>query len=248
MVGDDGHRSVRCKAIAQRRKRTLEDTEFVVDRDAERLEKRREPGRSAAWTQHGANRADQVIADAEWTVLAATDNLARESSRPRLVGVFAKDPDELVFVAFVEQSRRIDFRLGTHAHIQWCTGPEREATFFFVDLVRRDTEIEKNPVPRFSVEVRVFVDLGEVGANGTEGTVAPIWLERARRGFEGGGILIDACDAGTPVKERERVPASSERAVQNVPSVAEQLGDLASENRRVKGWVSSCLGHRTAST
>ena len=40
---------------------------------------------------------------------------------------------------------------------------------------------------------------------------------------------------GPPLsQERERVPASSERTIQNVPSVAEQLGDLAGENRRVK--------------
>jgi hypothetical protein len=32
--------------------------------------------------------------------------------------------------------------------------------------------------------------------------------------------------------------ASSKCAVQNVPSVAEQLGDLAGEYRRVKGWKS----------
>ena len=32
--------------------------------------------------------------------------------------------------------------------------------------------------------------------------------------------------------------ASSKCAVQDVPSVAEQLGDLAGENRRVKGWES----------
>jgi len=43
------------------------------------------------------------------------------------------------------------------------------------------------------------------------------------------------------------MPASSERTVQNVPSVAEQLGDLAGENRRVKGWESGRLGHRTRS-
>jgi hypothetical protein len=40
------------------------------------------------------------------------------------------------------------------------------------------------------------------------------------------------------LEEGESVSASSERAVQDVPSVAEQLGDLAGENRRVKGWES----------
>jgi hypothetical protein len=40
------------------------------------------------------------------------------------------------------------------------------------------------------------------------------------------------------LEEGEGVPASSERTVQDVPSVAEQLGDLAGENRLVKGWDS----------
>jgi hypothetical protein len=58
----------------------------------------------------------------------------------------------------------------------------------------------------------------------------------ACRGFDSRGILIDAGDAGALLEEGESVTASSERAVQDVPSVAEQLGDLAGENRRVKGW------------
>ena len=60
----------------------------------------------------------------------------------------------------------------------------------------------------------------------------------SRRGVDRGGILIDTGDVNTSLEEGESVSASSERAVQNVPSVAEQLGDLVCENWRVKGWKS----------
>jgi hypothetical protein len=63
-------------------------------------------------------------------------------------------------------------------------------------------------------------------------------FESSRRGVDRGGILIDTGDVSTSLEEGESVPASSERAVQNVPSVAEQLGDLVCENWRVKGWKS----------
>ena len=63
-------------------------------------------------------------------------------------------------------------------------------------------------------------------------------------GVDSGGILIDAGDVSATLEEGESMSASSERAVQNVPSVAEQLGDLVSENWRVKGWKSGWLSHR----
>lgn len=53
-----------------------------------------------------------------------------------------------------------------------------------------------------------------------------------------GGILVDSGDATTLSEESVCVPTPTERTVQDVPSVAEQLGDLACENRRVKGWES----------
>ena len=72
-------------------------------------------------------------------------------------------------------------------------------------------------------------------------------MAQLRRRLDGRWILIDAGDAGALFEEGESVTASSKRAVQDVPSVAEQLGDLAGENRRVKGWDSGRLGHRTRS-
>ena len=63
-------------------------------------------------------------------------------------------------------------------------------------------------------------------------------FESSRGRFNRGRILIDAGDVSAALEEGDSVSAPSERAVQNVPSVAEQLGDLAGEYRRVKGWKS----------
>ena len=71
-----------------------------------------------------------------------------------------------------------------------------------------------------------------------------MWIESSRRGFNRGGILIDASDVRAALEEGESVSASSERAVQDMLNVAEQLGDLVSENWRVKGWKCGWLGHR----
>ena len=73
-----------------------------------------------------------------------------------------------------------------------------------------------------------------------------MWLEMPRRRFNCRGILIDTGDVSAALEKGESVSASSERAVQDVPSVAEQLGDLVCENWRVKGWKSGRLGHRNA--
>ena len=59
-----------------------------------------------------------------------------------------------------------------------------------------------------------------------------------RGGVDRVWILIDASDVGAPFEEGKCMTASSERTVQDVPSVAEQLGDLEGENRRVKVWDS----------
>lgn len=72
-------------------------------------------------------------------------------------------------------------------------------------------------------------------------------VENARCRLDGRRVLIDAGNTGALFEEGEGVTASSERTVQDVPSVAEQLGDLAGENRRVKGWDSGRLGQRTRS-
>jgi hypothetical protein len=71
-------------------------------------------------------------------------------------------------------------------------------------------------------------------------------LEPARGRVDCCRILVDAGDVCAALEEGEGVSASSERAVQDVPSVAEQLGDLVGENWRVKGWKSGWLGHRNA--
>jgi hypothetical protein len=71
-------------------------------------------------------------------------------------------------------------------------------------------------------------------------------LEAARSRVDSRRILVDAGDVSAALEEGEGVSASSERAVQDVPSVAEQLGDLVGENWRVKGWKSGWLGHRNA--
>ena len=89
-----------------------------------------------------------------------------------------------------------------------------------------------------SAQFVALVDFGEVGAHRVEGAAAFERFKPAPCRGDGGGILVDTGDTGALGEESERVPTPTERAVQDVPSVAEQLGDLAGENRRVKGWES----------
>lgn len=246
MIGDDRDDPLWRQTIAESGQRPLEDSQFIVDRDAHRLEERREVRRPAAWSEDGADRAHQIIAGAERAVTAASHDLARQSPGFRFVRVLTKDPDQFVLIGLVEESRRIGIRIGAHAHVERRTWSERESSGFFVDLVRRDPQVEENAIPYRSAEFRVVLDVGEVGANGFECAPALVFRQAARGGIYGRRILIDSSDVGAPFEEGEGVSASSERTVQNVPSVAEQLGDLAGENRRVKGWDDGNLGHRNA--
>jgi hypothetical protein len=132
--------------------------------------------------------------------------------------------------------RPIGLGIRTHAHIESHTGAESKSTSCFVDLVGRHTEIKQDAIPLLSTQFIALIDFREIRGDRFEGSAFLERGESAPRRRKGRGILVDAGDASALVEESECVPTSTERAVQNVPSVAEQLGDLAGENRRVKGW------------
>lgn len=238
MVGDHGDDPVRHEPVAQHRQRPFQDAEFVVDGDAYGLKERRELGWPAPWAKHGPDRVDEIVARPECPRGTAAHDFPRQPPRLRFVGVLAENANQFVFVAFVENVRAIRVRIWSHAHVEWRARAEREASSFLVDLVRRNAEVEQDAVPRFAIELRSLVDVREVGAHRAERCASAVAFNVACGGINGVGILIDAGDVGAVLEEGECVTASSKRAVQNVPSVAEQLGDLASENRRVKGWDS----------
>ena len=238
VIRNHRHDATGSEPLAQRRKGAFQHTQLVVDGDADRLEERRELWRPAARTEHGANGVHEIIAGAQGAIGAPSHDFAGQSSGSRLIGVFAEDPDQFVLVAVVEDARRVGLGIGPHSHVERRAGPEGEAATFFVDLMRRDAEIEQDAVPVLAIEFGTLVDFGKIRAHRLERTAALVQFERGRGGVNRGGILIDSSHAGTLFEERECVPASSKRTVQDVPSVAEQLGDLAGENRRVKGWES----------
>jgi hypothetical protein len=136
MVRDHGDDPVRHEAIAQHRERALEHAQLVVDSDADRLEERRKLWRTASRSKYGPNGADQVVAGLEGAVCSPPNDFARQSAGLRLVGVFPENPNQLVFVALVEYLSPIPVCVGTHPHVEWRAGAEREASSFLVDLVR----------------------------------------------------------------------------------------------------------------
>ncbi len=138
--------------------------------------------------------------------------------------------------AGVEDVGGIHGGVGAHAHVQRCTLAEGESALLVVNLVRRNTEVEQDAAEGGSRQFGEVVDVGEVRLHGTEGARGTVLGQRFRGGADGCWILVQADDARTALEEGECVTASTERAIQYVPSVAEQLGDLAGENGRVKGW------------
>jgi hypothetical protein len=90
----------------------------------------------------------------------------------------------------------------------------------------------------------VLIEVSEVRLDDAEVSATDEGAQPLGCGCNGCGILVDAGDARSLLEEDLRVSSSSERAVQDVPSVAEQLGNLAGEYGGVKrdglGWV----GHR----
>jgi hypothetical protein len=246
MIGDDHHGAVRQEAIAQHREGALQNAQLVVHGDAQCLEEGCELRWPAPRSQHGTDGTHEVVTDKERTGSPSPNDFARNAARPRFVGVFAKDTDQLTLIAVIEDARRVRVRVGTHAHVEWCALPESESAIAFIELVGGHTEIEQDAVPRCSVELRSCADLGEIRANDPERSAAQMRLQSARGRVDSRRILIDSGDVSAALEEGEGVSASSERTVQDVPSVAEQLGDLVGENWRVKGWKSGWLGHRNA--
>jgi hypothetical protein len=236
VIRNDRNDAFRRQSVAKERKGSFQDTEFIVDRDAHGLEQRRELRRPAAGTKDRPDCIDEIVTGLHRPCRAPPDDLTREASRARFVGVFTEDADQLVFVALVEHAGSIKFGVGAHPHVEPRALTERESPALLIDLVRRHTEIEEHGIPGFTDELRPLLELREIGLYDTKRAAALVLGEVDACSRNGGGILIDSGDTSALREECECMPASSKRTVQDVPSVAEQLGDLAGENRRVKGW------------
>lgn len=233
MIGDDGEGPSGCQAVAEVGKRAREPGQLVVDGNSYRLEQAGKIAGAGSGAERPANGSYQVVAGGEGAGGSASHHFTRQPVGPSLVAILAKDAHQLTFGRSIQELGRRLRRVRAHAHVECGTGTEGEAAPFGVQLVRRNPEVEDDPLE---------APFGE-GRNAVEGGVIPeMRLEPSRVG-EGHepslclaqrlGVAIDAGDVRTSLEEGPRVPPSTECAVEYVPSVAKQRCNLARENRRM---------------
>src|SRR5690348_14265314 len=133
MVGDDGQRAARPQCVTEGRKRVLESTELVVDRDAHRLEQPGELTRTRSRAEDRPNGVYEIVAEGKWSSVPPPHDLAREPPRVALVAVLVEHPDQLALVGLIEK-RGGRGSLRAHPHVEWSTRSESKSASGLIQL------------------------------------------------------------------------------------------------------------------
>src|SRR5688500_10366379 len=160
VVGDDDEHATGLQPVAQRRQRSLEARQLIVDRNPDPLEDPGEVARPGARAKRAANSPDEVVAGDEWAVASSTHDLASHPSGTWLVREIPQHPLELILVGFVEQVGCIHACIVAHAHVERRSLAKGKAAIGAVDLVRRDAKVDENSVEANAVERADEIQIG----------------------------------------------------------------------------------------
>jgi hypothetical protein len=139
-----------CEAAARHqeplraRQPAVEFAQFVVDRDAQRLERagcRIEPG--FAFRHRFAYDLGELAGASNGHVLTRRDDRLRDAAGEALLAERADQPLELVFAEPRDEVRRALAPVA-HAHVERPVEPERKAALGGVELQRGNPEIERD--------------------------------------------------------------------------------------------------------
>src|SRR5438046_4775997 len=151
MVRDDAQPAARDERIAQRGQRGRKRIDLCVDRDAQRLKQPREIRRPRARSKHGADRVDEIVADAEGRRKTPADDFSCERPGTAFIRVFAEyGRKSLDRPRIQDVSRRYPSPVpcppSPPPHIQRRTPAKREATLGGIDLMRAHAEGEQDAI------------------------------------------------------------------------------------------------------
>ena len=249
MVRDHRQYAAGYETVPELRQRAVQPSELVVHGDTDSLKDAREIARSGAGTERAANGSHQIVAGDERTIRAPAHDFTRQSPGAWLVRILAKDARQLELFALVQHGRGVAIRVGAHSHVERRPLAKREAAPRFVDLMRRDPEIDEDAVEAASGERRHRLQVGIVGEQGMEASVALPRREPVPRDRERVGVAVHRPDLLPRFEERERVTASAERRIEHGVRAGEQLQHFGGEHRRVIRAVPLAGvggGHRSA--
>ena len=138
--GDDCNAAARLQVMHRRTECLLEDTELVIDLDADGLEdalRRMAVRRLAHRLRHGlADDVDELARPLDGLLHALLDDELRDAAAPALLAVVVEDAVELLLAVRVDDIVRRELRLRVHAHIERRVVHVREAALRRVDLMR----------------------------------------------------------------------------------------------------------------
>src|SRR5438874_2589111 len=95
MVRDNRDHTIWLEHVAQHRQRALERAKLIVYRNANPLEDSGEITGTGPCTKSAANCVNEIIAGGKGNIFAAANDLMREPTSARLIGVLAKNANEI---------------------------------------------------------------------------------------------------------------------------------------------------------
>jgi len=137
--------------VPKSRESSAKPREFVVDRDANRLEAAGKIGGAASRTQGGPDGVHQVIAGVKGMMFAPPHDLPGQSRRARFVAVLPEDGGEFRHGRSAQEVRR-GLRThpplpgARHPHVERNSRTKGEAARIGIELAGRDPKIEKNTI------------------------------------------------------------------------------------------------------
>ncbi len=124
----------------------FEALKLAVDRDTQRLESPRGGMVARRAPDHAGDECGKRCGIVQLAASLGRDDGARDPSRLRFLAVLTQDAPQLRFADRMKPCTEGNRRAAIHAHVERTLTRERESTLGFVELKRRDTEIEENPV------------------------------------------------------------------------------------------------------
>src|SRR5437667_9511011 len=215
MVRNDAESAARDERVAHYRQGSDQRAELVIDGDAEGLKQAREIRRAGPRPQDGANRVHEIVAHGERGRQPAPDDFLCKRPPPSLVGVFGKHARQSLDGPGVQNVARrysgswLPAPSSWHSHVERRAGPEGEATFRRVDLVRAHAEVEQDAVG---------LELSNGGKGGRGGKrsfeiLDAVGAETVAGGGDGVGIAVETQDPSPGLPQQGRVTAAAERSV-----------------------------------
>ena len=153
-------------------KRGLENGQFVVDRNTQRLEGALcgiPPCATCRCGNTVANDLSQLRSAHQRLALSGCDDTSGNLRGELFFPVNAKNPRNFLFRGRGQKLRCTDARLGVHSHIKRGIMRVREAPVLLVQLERRDTQIHEDPIDHSRGGLRSnLIHLVVSGVEGTE--------------------------------------------------------------------------------